>query len=79
MWNLKYDTNELIYKHKQTHIEKRLVVAVTGRDSGGGIDWEFGVTKCKLLHIDITESLCYTPGTNTTLCINYTSVNFFLN
>ena len=74
MWDLNYDTNELLYKQKQTHIEKRLVVDRTRRGRGGGTDWEFGVTKCKLLHIDINESLCYTPGTNTTLGINYTSV-----
>ena len=27
MWNIKYDTNELIYRNRLTDIEKRLVVA----------------------------------------------------
>ena len=37
MWNLKYSTNEFIYKIKQTHrhIENRLVFA-KGEKLGGG-------------------------------------------
>ena len=37
MWNLKYDTNELIYE-TETDIENRLVVA-----KGEGIVREFGI------------------------------------
>ena len=58
MWNLKYDTNELIYETETDLWLPR------GRGSGGGMDWEFGISRCKLLYI--TESLCCTPETNTT-------------
>ena len=37
MWNLKYDTNELIYEPEQTHRENRL--CGLGRRGGGGMDW----------------------------------------
>ena len=33
-------------KQKHTDTENRLVVAEGG---GGGVDWEFGISKCKLL------------------------------
>ena len=48
-WNLRYDTNKLIYKtetHSQT--QNRLVVANGG--GVGGKDWEFGISRCKLLY-----------------------------
>ena len=46
MWNLKYDTNELVYKTKtDSDIENRLVVA-KGEGDGGGLDWEFGISRC---------------------------------
>ena len=48
MWDLKYDTNELIYKQKQTH---RLVVA-KGEGVGGGLEWEAGVRGCRLLYVE---------------------------
>ena len=49
MWNLKYDTNELIYKAEtDSDIENNLVVA-KGEGSGEGLDWKFGVSRCKLL------------------------------
>ena len=32
-------------------IENRLVVAKE-EGGGGGMDWEFGVTRCKLLHLE---------------------------
>ena len=39
-------------KQKQTDIENRLVVA---KEEGGGgerMDWEFGISRCKLLYIE---------------------------
>ena len=40
MWNLIYDTNELIYETEtDSDIENRLEVAKKGR---GRMDWEFG-------------------------------------
>ena len=50
MWNLKYDRNELIYE-----TEKDLQKLRTGlwlprqRWVRGGMDWEFGISRCKLL------------------------------
>ena len=37
-------------KQKLTEIENRLVVA-KGGGGGGGKDWEFGISRCKLLYI----------------------------
>ena len=52
MWNLKYGTIEHIYKTEiDSDIENRLVVAKE-EGGGGGIDWEFGVRRCKLLHLE---------------------------
>ena len=49
MWNLKYDTNECIYETERlTSIENRPVVS-KGEGTGGEIDWEFGISRCKLL------------------------------
>ena len=51
MWNLKYDTNELIYETEtDSDIENRLVVA-KGEGGEGGKDSEFGISRCKLLYI----------------------------
>ena len=42
MWNLKYDTNKLIYETEtDSEIENRLVVP-KGEEGGKGMDWEFG-------------------------------------
>ena len=49
MWNLKYGTNELIYD-TETDIENRGVVA-KGEGSGEGKNWEFGISRFKLLYI----------------------------
>ena len=50
-------------KQKQTHgIENRLVVAKGGRGERG-MAWEFGVSKCKLLHLEwINKVLQYNTG-----------------
>ena len=50
MWNLKYDTNELIYE-TETDIENRLVVA-NAEGSGGGMDWKSGISRCVLLYTE---------------------------
>ena len=41
--------NELIYE-TETDIENRLMVAIEG--SGGGRDWEFGISRCKILYVE---------------------------
>ena len=52
MWNLKYGTNGLTYKTSRfTDIESRLVV-VKREGEGSGMDWEFGVSRYKLSHLD---------------------------
>ena len=43
MWNLKYDTNELIYK-SETNLE---LPKMWGCE--GGMDWVFGSSRCKLV------------------------------
>ena len=64
MWNLKYDTNEPIYKtNRLADIENSLVVA-KGKGSRGGMDWEFGISRCKLLYIEWINNkvLLYSTG-----------------
>ena len=53
MWKLKYGTNEHIYETEtwRTDMENRLVVAKGGAE-GSGMDWEFGVSRGKLLHLE---------------------------
>ena len=73
MWNLKYDTNEPICEtNRITDIENRLVVA-KGEGVGGGVEWEFGVSRCELVYtgwINNKVLLCSTghyiqsPGIN---------------
>ena len=63
MWNLKYDTNEPIYKaERDSDIENRLVVA-KGVGGGGGMDFKFGVSRCKLLLREwMDKVLLYSTG-----------------
>ena len=49
MWNLQYDTNEPIYE-TDSDIKNRRVVAMW-EVGGGGMEWQFGISKCKLLYI----------------------------
>ena len=53
MWNLKYNTNEPICETEtdSKDIQNRLVVA-KGEGGGGGKDWEFGDSRCKLVYIE---------------------------
>lgn len=47
-------------------IEKRFVVAKAGRRNGEWIDWEFGTSRCKLLHTEWIKNkvLLYSTGNN---------------
>ena len=51
MWSLNYDTNECIQwnRNRLTDIKNRLVVS---QRSGGGMVWEFGISRCKLLYTE---------------------------
>ena len=45
-------------KQKETDIENRLVVA-KGDGGGGGKDWEFEISRCKLLFIEWINNKVY--------------------
>ena len=52
MWNLKYDTDDPIYETEtKSGTENRLVVA-KGEGGGRGQEWEFGISRCKLVYIE---------------------------
>ena len=64
MWNLKYDTNEPTYvRNRLSDIESRPVVA-KGEGGGGRMDWEVGISRCKLLQTGWVNSkvLLYSTG-----------------
>ena len=50
MCNLKYDTNELI-NEIETDSWSRLAIP-KGEGRKGGVDWEFGISKFKILHVE---------------------------
>ena len=49
LWQFKYNTNEHIYE-TDSDMENRLVGKVCGGVSWGGKDWEFGISRCKLVY-----------------------------
>ena len=52
MWNLEYDTNELIYNtepHRLTDTENKFMV--TKGEARGGINLKFEMSRYKLLYI----------------------------
>ena len=52
MWNLKYDTNELIYKTEtESQTQKTNLWLPKEKGVGGGINQEFGISRYKLLYI----------------------------
>ena len=62
LWNLKYNTNELNCE-TESDSETRLVVAKV-RGKGEGMDWEIGISRCKLLYTDWINNtdLLYSTG-----------------
>ena len=63
MCNLKYDTNESIYKTEIDSQTQKTVIA-KGAQGQGGIKWAFGVIRCKLLYIEWINNkvLLYSTG-----------------
>ena len=51
MWNLKYDTSELIYE-TETHGHREQTCGCQGEGAGGGMEREVGVSTCELLYIE---------------------------
>ena len=65
-WNLKYGTNEPIYK-RHRHTEQ--TVDCQGRVGGSGVDWECGISRCQPLQSEglATRSCCTAQGTTSSL------------
>ena len=52
MWNLKYDTNELTQETTASQIQKSDFWLPVGAESGRRNDWEFGISRCKLVYVE---------------------------
>ena len=67
VWNLIYGTNEPFHR-KESHGlgEQTCGCRGGGRGGGSGMDGEFGVSRCKLLHLEwiVSEILLYSTGNN---------------
>lgn len=50
--NLKYGANELSVKQKWAHRRKGSRLVSPREGSGGGVGWECGISRCKLLNIE---------------------------
>ena len=64
MWNLKYETNELIYEIETDSQTQRTDLWLPRGWGGGGMDWEFGISRCKLLYTEWIDNkvLLYSTG-----------------
>ena len=52
MCNLKHGTNDLSTKQKRIHRHREQNCGCQGGDEGSGMDGEFGVSRCKLFHLE---------------------------
>ena len=54
MWNLKYGTNEPFYKTEEADSDtwRTDLWLPRGGRGGRGMDWEFGVSRRKLFHLE---------------------------
>ena len=66
IWNLKYDINELIYE-TDSQTQRTGLWLPRGKGHRGGMEWEFGLSRCKLLYIEWINSkvLLYSTGNYT--------------
>ena len=64
MWNLKSDTNELIYE-TESQMQRRDCQLPRGRGGGKGTDWDSGITRWKLAFIEWINNkvVLYSMGT----------------
>ena len=66
MWNLKYGTNEPIYKTEtDSWIQRINLWLPRGMEGGRWMDWVFGASRCKLFIIqrmDEQQALLYSTG-----------------
>ena len=65
MWNLKCDTREPTYKTEaDSQAHRTDVRLLRGKGRGRGKDWEFGISRCKLLNLGWikTRSYCTAQG-----------------
>ena len=63
LWSLIYGTNEPIYKtNNQKH--RKQTCGCQGGGEGSGMDWEFAVSSCKVLHLEWISNkvLLYSTG-----------------
>ena len=70
MWNLKYDTNELIHETEtDSQIQRTDLWLPRGRGRRRVLNWEFGISRCKPLYIEWRNNtvLLYSTGS----CIQY--------
>ena len=51
-------------EQKQTHRGRKQTCGCQGEGGGSGIDWEFGISGCKLLHLEWLKNkvLLYSTG-----------------
>ena len=56
MWDLKYDTNELIYETTDSEIQKPDFWLPVGAEGGRRKDWKFGISRCKLVYVEWISS-----------------------
>ena len=63
IWNLIYGTNNPFHR-KETHGLGEQTCGCQGSGGGSGMDWESGVNRCKLLHLEwiSNEILLYSTG-----------------
>ena len=60
----KYDKNEVIYETEADSQTQRTDLWLPGGWGGGRMEWEFGVSRCKLLYIELINNkvLLYSTG-----------------
>ena len=52
IWNLIHGTNDLSTEKKQTYGLREQTCGCQERGGGSKMDWEFEVSRCKLLHLE---------------------------
>ena len=72
MWNLKYQTNELIYEIEIDSPTWRTDLLLRGGE--GQMGWEFGISGCKLLHIEWINNEILLQNTRNS--IQYPVINY---